>query len=87
MVKAIRVDGLILCPRCKIPMEYVSVTEKSSSGAKILRYYRCPACHTRLIDERIDVVRVDGGYRVKVVADGKTIITVVRPSKRKRAAR
>ena len=84
MAEAIRVDGVVLCPRCKIPMEYVSVTEKGSEGARILRYYRCPACHTRLIDERIDVVRVDGGFKVRIVVDGKTVISVARPARKRK---
>jgi len=83
-VEAIRIDGVVLCPRCKIPMEYVSVTEKSSSSVKVLRYYRCPSCHTRVIDERIDIVKSDGGYKVRIVVDGKTVISVARPQKRRR---
>ncbi len=87
MAEAIRIDGVVLCPRCKIPMEYVSVTEKSGEGAKILRYYRCPACHTRLIDERIDVVRVDEGFKVKVTVDGKTVISFAKHTRKRKTVR
>jgi len=45
----------ILCPRCKVPMDYLSETEKSISGnrrvTKITRYYKCPVCGRRILDE------------------------------------
>ncbi len=48
----------VLCPRCRIPMDYVSESERMGNERRITRYYVCPACRTKVLDERI-VVRSD----------------------------
>ena len=83
--EVIRINGRVLFPRCRIPMEYMSVTEKDSRGARILRYYKCPACHTRVVDERIEVRREGGSVKLVIVSDGKTIISVARPARKRRS--
>jgi uncharacterized protein YbaR (Trm112 family) len=62
--KMIRESKLeILCPRCKVPMDYLSETEKESNSngksIKITRYYKCPVCGRRIIDETL-IIRDDG---------------------------
>ncbi|MDP8002830.1 MAG: hypothetical protein ACP5I6_02170 [Caldisphaera sp.] len=54
-----RNDGyvIMLCPRCNVPMDYLSETEKITNGnnkiSKVTRYYRCPVCGRRIIDETL----------------------------------
>ncbi|AFZ70276.1 hypothetical protein Calag_0512 [Caldisphaera lagunensis DSM 15908] len=66
MIKEVRTE--ILCPRCKVPMDYLSETEKTSNNngrsTKITRYYRCPVCGRRIIDE------------VLIIKDNNTDITI-----------
>lgn len=83
--EVIRINGHVLCPRCRIPMEYMSVTEKDSRGARILRYYRCPACHTRVVDERIEVKKERELIKLVIISDGKTIISIARPARKRRS--
>ena len=72
----LRVNGHVLCPRCKIPMYYGSEKVRDSNGVRITRYYQCPACKSKLVDERIEVK--EGGERLTLLfrLDGKTLITV-----------
>jgi len=47
---------MVLCPQCKIPMEYTLETEKSSNGSRrLVRYYKCYVCGSRIIDETIQI--------------------------------
>lgn len=48
-------NGVVLCPRCKIPMDYVMEAEKVGGERRLTRYYQCPACRTKILDERITV--------------------------------
>lgn len=41
----------VLCPRCKTEMSYVTEVERSDGSKQVFRYYRCPACTLRLLDE------------------------------------
>lgn len=45
----------VLCPRCKIPMDYVMEAEKVGGERRLTRYYQCPACRTKILDERITI--------------------------------
>jgi hypothetical protein len=72
----IRVNGYVLCPRCKIPMYYGSETVKDSSGTRITRFYQCPACRLKLVDERLTIVKANNNITIKAIIDRKTIITM-----------
>ncbi|MCE4610790.1 MAG: hypothetical protein F7B17_02325 [Desulfurococcales archaeon] len=72
----LRINGHVLCPRCRIPMYYGSEKVRDSNGTRITRYYQCPACKSKLVDERIEV-KVEGeGLTLLFRLDGKTVITV-----------
>ena len=76
----------VLCPRCRVPMDYVSESERMGSERRITRYYVCPACRTKMLDERI-VVRVDTTKVIITAYDysnGKRpVIAVAAPARRK----
>jgi len=66
--------GVVLCPKCKVPMIYTMEAEKSGTERRITRYYRCPVCGTKIIVEKLVVRIVDGHYKVyKVNAANKVI--------------
>lgn len=44
----------VLCPKCKVGMDYMSEVEKGDE-VRISRFYRCPVCGFRVLDERIVV--------------------------------
>ena len=72
--QAIRVNGKLLCPRCKVPMLYASERVRDSRGTRITRYYLCPACRSKLVDERMEVAEAGGMVEVRVTVDGRTVI-------------
>lgn len=57
MLKERRVE--VMCPKCKVPMDYLSETEKTSNNSgktiKITRFYKCPVCGRRVIDEVLTI--------------------------------
>jgi Zn-finger nucleic acid-binding protein len=53
-----------LCPRCKIPMVYVQEVEKSGSERRVVRYYKCPLCGLKLLDEVMKIIRVNGSVKI-----------------------
>ncbi len=68
-------SGRLLCPVCRIPMDYAMETEKNSNGERrITRYYKCPACGSRIIDEQL-LVKTEGSMvKVLVLSNGKPTI-------------
>lgn len=54
----------VICPRCKTEMSYVTEVERSNGSKEVFRYYRCPACTLRLLDESYRIT--DEGERVVV---------------------
>ncbi|MCE4608129.1 MAG: hypothetical protein F7B61_04125 [Caldisphaeraceae archaeon] len=64
----------ILCPRCKVPMDYLSETEKSISGnrrvTKITRYYKCPVCGRRILDEVLTIKNNGDGIIIESHTNG-----------------
>ncbi|MEM1758671.1 MAG: hypothetical protein QXJ65_04720 [Acidilobaceae archaeon] len=67
----------VLCPRCKVDMDYISETVKSNSGIKqLFRYYRCPACSYRLLDEKLSV-NVNGESLIIVFSMGSKRLLVI----------
>ena len=61
------VNGRVLCPQCKVATLYTSETErKNSSYTRIIRYYKCPACWGRIIDEEVIVTSNGSLIEVRV---------------------
>jgi DNA-directed RNA polymerase subunit RPC12/RpoP len=66
------IDSLPHCPKCGALMAYLVEKEKNGKGEiRITRYYRCPVCGTKVIDERILVKPVDGKIQVFSLTNGK----------------
>jgi len=53
-----------LCPHCKIPMVYVQEVERSGTERRIVRYYKCPLCGLRQLDEVMKIVRTNGSVEI-----------------------
>jgi len=65
-------DRQVLCPKCGVEMIYQIEKEKSSSGEiRITRYYKCPVCGTKIIDERLVLRPIDGKILVFSLINGK----------------
>ncbi len=74
----------MLCPRCKVPMVYMMEVEKLGNERRLTRYYRCPACGTRVIVERL-LVRYEGGLlRVYAIGNGARQVIYGRPAQPKK---
>ena len=61
-----KANGEVLCPKCRIPTSYVSETEKSNGTARVVRYYKCPACWGKLLDEEVTVNRIGDRIEVRI---------------------
>ncbi|MCE4628316.1 MAG: hypothetical protein F7C34_04120 [Desulfurococcales archaeon] len=58
-------EELPRCPKCGAPMAYLVEKEKNGSGIiKITRYYRCPACGTKVIDEQLLIEPSNGVLKI-----------------------
>ncbi|NOZ31331.1 MAG: hypothetical protein GXO68_05240 [Crenarchaeota archaeon] len=77
----------VLCPRCKVPMIYLMEAEKSSNERRITRYYRCPACGTKVVVERLLVRIVDGKIRIYNMLTKDREVIYARPQPRPRRGR
>ncbi|MEB3759719.1 MAG: hypothetical protein GSR72_07280 [Desulfurococcales archaeon] len=74
------VDQAPKCPICKVPMMYLMEKEKKSSGEiRITRFYRCPVCGTKIIDERLLLKPVNGSIVVYSLSNGERQIIYSRP--------
>lgn len=60
----------VLCPRCKAPMAYIQEIERVGDERRITRYYKCPACGTKILDEVIRIYRVNGSVVIMVEQNG-----------------
>ncbi|MCE4603476.1 MAG: hypothetical protein F7B20_00725 [Aeropyrum sp.] len=69
----LRINGSVVCPRCKIPMYYAGETVKESGRHTATRFYVCPACRLKLVDERIVIVPASTGLEVSITEDRRTI--------------
>ena len=77
----------ILCPVCGSEMDYVIEVEKTGSVRRITRYYRCPVCGTKIIDEKFEV-RVEGeAVIVRSLINGEKPVIRGRRPRRKPVAR
>ena len=57
-------SAIKLCPRCKVETRFMIEAELMGSTKRILRYYKCPVCGAKYINERVTISRVNGGVRV-----------------------
>ena len=66
--------AVTLCPRCKISMDYYIERERLGNGSRrITMYYKCPACNTVIVDERISITIGPEGASVEIRKDGSLI--------------
>jgi transcriptional regulator NrdR family protein len=80
--------GVKLCPICKTPMVYIQETERAGDERRIVRYYKCPACGTRVIDEVLKVRRVNGSIVILIEQNGSgKVIQSQRPQRRQKPSR
>jgi len=73
----------VLCPRCRVPMNYYSRTEKSSrsSGSteiKVTRFYKCPVCGRTVIDEELLLRETPEGIVVTARRNGLEKLAIVK---------
>jgi predicted RNA-binding Zn-ribbon protein involved in translation (DUF1610 family) len=81
-------NGITRCPRCGTPMIYLVEKEKNGKGeARITRYFRCPVCGTKIIDEVIMLRPVNGSIQVYTLPVAKRIIYASRRLGRTRPRR
>ncbi len=73
----------VLCPRCRVPMNYYSRTEKTSRASggteiKVTRFFKCPVCGKVIVDEEI-VLRDSGdGFVITAKRNGLAKTAFVR---------
>jgi len=77
----------MVCPYCKVPTEYYVEVEKTRGRRRITRYYRCPVCGAKIIDEIIEVEETSEGVVVRVLTNGVKKIVGGRPRRAPRNAR
>ncbi|MCX8165334.1 MAG: hypothetical protein RMI00_00615 [Sulfolobales archaeon] len=65
-----------LCPRCKTEMTLISEIERSNGVRHINRYYRCPACTLRLMDESYRITEDGERLLLRVIQDEKRPIII-----------
>ncbi|MFP3172672.1 MAG: hypothetical protein RXQ79_06455 [Acidilobus sp.] len=64
----------VLCPKCKVPMNFYSRTERTSKSdgveVKVTRYYKCPVCGRTVIDEELLIRHSQDGVSITVKHNG-----------------
>ncbi|MGC9210067.1 MAG: hypothetical protein ACP5FT_02225 [Acidilobus sp.] len=73
----------VLCPRCRVPMNYYSRTEKSSRASggaevKVTRFFKCPVCGKVIVDEEIVLRQTDEGLVINSKRNGLAKVAIVR---------
>ncbi|MGC9112478.1 hypothetical protein [Acidilobus sp.] len=72
----------VLCPRCKVPMNFYSRTERTSrtdgTEINIVRYYKCPVCGKTIIDEELLVRQTAEGVKITVKHNGLKKTAIIR---------
>jgi len=63
-------DLLPYCPKCGATMTFMIEKERSNGTTKITRYYRCPACGTKVITERLLIKSVNGVIKIIRLTNG-----------------
>lgn len=79
----------VLCPRCKVPMNYYSRTEKTSkasggSEVKVTRFFKCPVCGKVIVDEELVLRDAGDGLVITARRNGLAKIALVRKVTRAR---
>jgi predicted RNA-binding Zn-ribbon protein involved in translation (DUF1610 family) len=68
-------NGVVHCPRCGAVMVYLVEKEKNGKGeARITRYFRCPVCGTKVVDEIVLVKPQNGSIQVYTLPIAKRVI-------------
>ena len=82
-------DRIVSCPKCGAPMIYHAEKEKNSRGeTRITKYFRCPVCGTKIIDEKLLIKPVNGSLKIlDLTGEGPTIIPGVRRVRKTRRPR
>ncbi len=73
----------VLCPRCKVPMNYYSRTEKTSKASggseiKVTRFFKCPVCGKVVIDEELVLRDTGDGLAITARRNGLAKVALVR---------
>jgi len=64
-------EEALLCARCRIPLALGSETEKRANGETVIyRYYVCPACNSKILDEKISIKRTGETIEVRIEVNG-----------------
>ncbi len=75
-------DIEVLCPRCKVPMNFYSRTERTSKSdgleIKVTRYFKCPVCGRSIVDEVLEAKVTSDGLRVTSKHNGLEKLAIVR---------
>lgn len=59
--------NIMICPKCRIRMDFIAESESSDGVSKIVRYYyRCPVCGNRILDSNIEVIRDTTNILIKI---------------------
>ena len=73
----------VLCPRCKVPMNFYSTSERSSKGnesvIRVTRYYKCPVCGRTIVSEELTIRVSDGGATITRRSNGLDKVAIIRP--------
>jgi C4-type Zn-finger protein len=65
-----------------------SETEKRANGETVIyRYYLCPACNYRLLDEKIMIRRTGELLEIRIEVNGGPSLALSRETLRRRVAR
>ena len=78
-------NGSVLCPWCRIPMDYVMESERLGGERRLARYYQCPACRAKILDERITIKATAASLLVRVVDYSNGPRPTISPARRVRA--
>jgi len=77
---------VVLCPYCKVPMEYHSEVERTGERRRVSRYYRCPVCGAKIVDDVFEVRRApDGSLIIRHYVNGVGAVVGGRPRRPRRA--
>ena len=86
-------DGVPRCPKCGSPMVYLVERERNTRGeTRVTRYFRCPVCGTKVIDQQLLIKSENGTIRIISLINGSRRIVVgvrraARPRRRARPVR
>ncbi|WP_338600250.1 hypothetical protein V6M85_11595 [Sulfolobus tengchongensis] len=57
----------VICPKCKIKMDFIAESESTDGTRKVIRYYyRCPVCGSRILDSSIETIKDTSSILIKI---------------------